>query len=160
MNKGIIYRATCLLNNQFYIGKTTKPLEERKKMHLLSNSTMNFVKALKEKGEQNFKWEIIEEVSLEKLAEREQYWIKELDACNKGYNQIKLNLWKEIPHKEDIIIKFKKIKIPKTAKVFLAEIVKSGNGCCIRTPRAYLGKEATVVILNDNNKELILQEIK
>lgn len=39
-------------------------------------------------GYKNFKFEIIERCPLDKLDEREEYWIKEYDSLNTGYNML------------------------------------------------------------------------
>jgi len=88
----IIYKAICLDNNKFYIGKRTgKTLEQRKKEHerdVLKGSQKYFHKAMRKHGFDRFKWEILEQCyTSEWLKIREQYWIKKLKARGpKGYN--------------------------------------------------------------------------
>lgn len=65
--KGIVYKATCLVNNKVYIGVTNRTIEIRIKEHIkLSNKTNPrylFNKAIKKYGKDNFKFEIIDSYS-------------------------------------------------------------------------------------------------
>lgn len=90
---GLIYKAINKINNKQYIGQTMNTLGERKKQHIQSafNSRREpksyFHKAIKKYGEENFKWEIIENnIPNEKLNERERYWIKFYNTYEDGYN--------------------------------------------------------------------------
>lgn len=89
-NKGIIYKATCLIDNKIYIGKTVYSLNKRKHSHIRiskDNPKTYFNKAIAKHGPESFIWEILEEADKEKLSEREIYWIKNLDSFKpKGYN--------------------------------------------------------------------------
>lgn len=86
----IIYKATNKINNKSYIGQTINSLKQRKKEHANDIKRFNtvFCKALRKYGKENFKWKVIEKCnSLNKLNEREKYWIKELKTQNpNGYN--------------------------------------------------------------------------
>ena len=80
----IIYKTTNLINNKFYIGKSARGIDDA-----YLGSGMLLKKAIKKYGKSNFKKELLEEVTDEKLLdEREKYWIKFLDSTNKkiGYN--------------------------------------------------------------------------
>ena len=87
---GLIYKYTNKINNKIYIGQTRTKLETRHYKHLtqLEDGTY-FHRALKKYGEDNFDLEIIEDnIPLEKLDEREIYWIKYFDSyftAGKGY---------------------------------------------------------------------------
>ena len=86
MENGIIYRAYDS-EGKSYIGQTTKGLEHRRKQHEKSNDNKKFHIALKEKGLDEFKWEVLEDnIQEAKLLERERYWAKVFDACKNGYN--------------------------------------------------------------------------
>jgi hypothetical protein len=74
----IIYKATNLINNKFYIGKTIQTFEKRKTQHIYVANLNNkrdasyFHRALKKYGKENFKWEIVNnsclsEIELSKL---------------------------------------------------------------------------------------------
>lgn len=65
--KGIIYKATCLINRKCYIGKTNN-LKERIIYHKKCSKSKNkkfknilFYKAIRKYGFDNFKWEILKE---------------------------------------------------------------------------------------------------
>jgi group I intron endonuclease len=87
LNKGVIYKVTCLINNKIYIGKTNF-FNKRRYNHIKDskNPKTYFHKALSKYGPENFIWEIIEEDDIKKLSEREQYWIKKFDSFGNGYN--------------------------------------------------------------------------
>ena len=90
----IIYKVTNLVNKKIYIGQSINSLDHRKKQHYKEskyhkNDTTYFHNALKKYSEQDFIWEILEEVStLEELNSREIYWINYYQSTNKkiGYN--------------------------------------------------------------------------
>lgn len=79
----IIYKTTNLINGKFYVGKASKNSPEYLGSGVLLNA------AIKKYGKDNFKKEILEEVtSIENLDIREIYWINELNATDRniGYN--------------------------------------------------------------------------
>jgi group I intron endonuclease len=78
----IIYKTTNLINGKFYVGKDALNV----KSYLGSGKLLKY--AITKYGKENFKKEILEVCTKENINEREQYWIKELDARNKkiGYN--------------------------------------------------------------------------
>ena len=83
MNNMIIYKTTNLINGKIYVGKDT----HNKSSYLGSGLILQ--KAVKKYGKENFKKEILEICySIEELSNREIYWIRKLDSCNKeiGYN--------------------------------------------------------------------------
>lgn len=91
--KGKIYKITNKVNGKIYIGQTIKTIEERFQKHCWGTTendkyhlNMAIKKAIKKYGKNNFTIELIEEVELNKLDEREVYWISFYDSYNKGYN--------------------------------------------------------------------------
>lgn len=85
----IIYKVTNLVNGKVYIGQTTNTLRRRKQMHLYQiNNNCYFHKALNKYGEDNFKWEIIDNANtLDELNEKEKYYIKYYNSFGSdGYN--------------------------------------------------------------------------
>jgi group I intron endonuclease len=65
----IVYKVTNLVNGKIYIGRTISTLEKRKHDHLMEAShsyregfNAPIHKAIREFGEDNFKWEIIDRV--------------------------------------------------------------------------------------------------
>lgn len=83
---GIIYRAYDS-EGKSYIGQTTRELEVRRKEHESSKDNKIFHKALRERGLDAFKWEVLEEnIPEDQLLEREKYWSKVFDSQLNGYN--------------------------------------------------------------------------
>lgn len=92
-----IYGYKNKINNKWYVGQTTMPIEERHRLHVsgathekASDYNCLFHKKLREYGVDSFELVILEEVpDSSNLDEREQYWIKEKNSFvrNKnGYN--------------------------------------------------------------------------
>ncbi len=87
----VVYKITNTITKKIYVGQTTKTIEERWKKHLKSifydNLQTNLAKAVRHYGKNNFKIEILEKCKTKKeLLEKEQFWIKKLNAIDKGYN--------------------------------------------------------------------------
>lgn len=77
----IIYKTTNLVNGKYYVGKDEKNNPE------YLGSGLLLKKAIKKYGRENFRKDILETcVDRKELNERETYWIKELEAIDKGYN--------------------------------------------------------------------------
>lgn len=77
----IVYKTINLVNGKFYIGKQAST----NKWYLGSGKALK--SAINKYGRKNFKKEVLEVcTSLEHLAEREIFWIKELNAIEVGYN--------------------------------------------------------------------------
>lgn len=93
-----IYCYTNNLNNKKYIGQTTYPARRRSEHRYAafteSSPEYNFLfhKKLREYGEENFTFEILEEIDtndIDYVDEREQFWIEQKESyvkTNKGYN--------------------------------------------------------------------------
>lgn len=87
---GQIYKIENLLNEKVYIGSTKNGIYRfsAHKSHLIRNTHPN--KDLQmdwnKYGEENFKFEIIEECEKDKLTEREQYWIDYYGGMNNLIN--------------------------------------------------------------------------
>ena len=71
-----IYLITNKVTGNAYVGASCN-VGQRWLQHLTCN-TLPVQKDIQEKGIENFKFEVLERVSRENLAEREEYWIKEL----------------------------------------------------------------------------------
>lgn len=89
-----VYKITNQINNKCYIGQS-RDIKERWRHHRINykktgapqyNSPL--YNSMRHYGIDNFKFEIIEECSLNNLYEREKYWIRYYDSYNrqKGYN--------------------------------------------------------------------------
>jgi group I intron endonuclease len=76
-----IYRITNKVNGKFYIGKTTKPVEQRFKTHIYNSKKQNthLYHAMRKYGIDQF---VIEQLELvanhDLLNEKERYWIAQL----------------------------------------------------------------------------------
>lgn len=127
----IIYKAENIINGKIYVGQTIKSLNERKQQHLLKakkGEGYKFHRALSYWGEQNFIWDILEEVStVQQLKEREHYWIEYYKSYEYGYNLTKgdsnpMN-FSESKQYHDSVMRSKEVreKISKTMKVRIAE---------------------------------------
>jgi hypothetical protein len=95
-----IYTITNLINNNQYVGKTSKPNPyDRWKQHLQlaktidnlqennSAHSMPILRAICKYGPDKFKFRVIEECNDENVSEREIYWIEKLGTYgNGGYN--------------------------------------------------------------------------
>lgn len=83
-----IYKITNLINGKCYIGQTTRNIKERWNSHCYrkdSKSIINF--AINKYGKNNFKLEILEKTTINKLDKKEIYWINKLNTmAPNGYN--------------------------------------------------------------------------
>ena len=83
----LIYKITNDIDGKFYIGKTTKSITDRLCGHIKYRKSPKLVAAMDRHGLNHFTIEQIDSAStLEELNAKEIYWIKKLDALNKGYN--------------------------------------------------------------------------
>lgn len=88
-----IYCFTNLLNNKKYIGQSVH-IEQRHDDHLRYykddfrlEGCPKFYSALRKYGEDNFSFEVLEEVkNQEDLTDREEFWINYYNSINNGYN--------------------------------------------------------------------------
>ena len=82
-----IYKITEIKNPTiFYVGKSND-IERRFKEHIYKTSQQSripFDDYITEKGADAFNYEVLEECELEKLNERERYWINKLNAKKSG----------------------------------------------------------------------------
>ena len=86
---GYIYKVTNLINQKAYIGKTVGSIEERWKEHKRDCKRFSdrpLYRALNKYGIDNFKVELVEEVDIKNLSEREIYWIGYYHTYTEGYN--------------------------------------------------------------------------
>lgn len=92
MIKGYIYKITNRVNNKVYIGQTKYTIEHRWKQHLRAfkeGRNNSLYKAMLKYGIDSFIIEPLEEVEINKLDEREIFWIAKYDSFKKGYNMTK-----------------------------------------------------------------------
>lgn len=97
MKKGLIYCIICPIKNEIrYIGLTTTTIEKRFKKHIRDidrskSYKNNWLRTVRHSGLlDKLKIEVIEEVSIDILNERERYWIQ-------YYNDLNFNLTNTTP---------------------------------------------------------------
>lgn len=105
---GLIYKYTYSPTGESYIGQTTN-FKKRKKEHLSEDRVNLKFHNLLRKHYEDFTIEILEDnIPIEKLDEREKYYIQLYDSMNHGFNltdggdgnfQACQNYWKNHPEK-------------------------------------------------------------
>ena len=88
---GFIYKISNSINDKVYIGKTLSSIEKRFQEHKKDSSrdTGNIrplYRAMNKYGYDCFFVELVEEVPIEHLSEREQFWIEYYNSYHNGYN--------------------------------------------------------------------------
>lgn len=88
---GYIYRIINKINNQSYIGQTTRSYKERWAEHKRDRFKEPYCnwplyRMMNNVGLENVDWEVVEEIPNSLLNERECYWIKFYNTKNNGYN--------------------------------------------------------------------------
>lgn len=91
MQVGKIYLITNDVNSKVYIGQTVQSLNKRFNGHCCYSKSdrtvnMHIKRAIHKYGKDKFHIKLIEECPLDKLNEREKYWINFYDSYNTGYN--------------------------------------------------------------------------
>lgn len=84
---GFIYLITNTVDGMKYVGQTSRDIETRFAEHCVEtrgHSRLHL--AIQKYGWTKFKVEQLEQCPIDKLDEREIYWIKKLDTYNNGYN--------------------------------------------------------------------------
>lgn len=82
---GFIYLVENDINDNKYVGLTTRTVEARWREHLRHSDEV-LDKAIQKYGKEHFTVRTIEECPDEELDAREQYWIAYYDSYNHGYN--------------------------------------------------------------------------
>lgn len=93
-NKSGIYTITNMVNGKVYVGKT---VNFRRRLAIyntavrqqdVSKINQRFLNSINKHGVHNFLFDVLEECSIPDLADRELYWITQLDSINPsvGYN--------------------------------------------------------------------------
>lgn len=87
---GIIYSVKNIITGEYYIGATTKSMNERKKDHLQKSEKKvgsYFQEAIATYPTESFVWETIDTANtLDELAEKEKKYIKKYDSNHNGFN--------------------------------------------------------------------------
>lgn len=86
----IVYVAQNRLNGKVYVGKTTAPLEERWRLHLVAvkqGSQYAFHRAIRKYGAESFLvCTVTSALNLEELSRLEEYYIAKFHSDEEGYN--------------------------------------------------------------------------
>ena len=89
--KGYIYKITNTQNNKIYVGQTIRTIAQRFRRHINDANNgldTHFARAIRKYGKDSFKVEIIDTAQTQdELNQKEQYWIRQYDSVNKGYNE-------------------------------------------------------------------------
>lgn len=81
-----IYKITNLINGKIYIGQSVH-IERRWQEHCQPSTKSMISNAIKKYGKENFSFQIIEECPIEKLNEKEAFYIKQFNSLSpNGYN--------------------------------------------------------------------------
>lgn len=84
---GVIYKITCLITGKPYVGQTRQKLNRRIYGHKSNKGKSAIDVAIRKYGWENFSVEVLETCPVEKLNEREIFWIRELNSkAPNGYN--------------------------------------------------------------------------
>lgn len=85
--KGIIYVHINKINGKAYVGQTVQTLQDRWGKGSTYSTCTHFYRAIEKYGWDNFEHKVLEcGLDLDKLDEREAYWIEYYDTINNGYN--------------------------------------------------------------------------
>lgn len=88
-----IYKITNIINNKSYIGQSVdihrRWRQEKEDSNNVNNHSYDYplMRAFRKYGIDNFNFEILEECEIDKLNEREIYWIDFYNTFFQGYNQ-------------------------------------------------------------------------
>ena len=119
--KGSIYIIRNTINDKVYIGQTTQTINIRFTNHKMASRTgedTKFYRAMRKYGENNFYPELLEEVEVKDLNDRERYWIKYYDSYYNGYNS---TLGGDQPYR----INYDKVKELWNSGMYVAEIART-----------------------------------
>jgi group I intron endonuclease len=109
-----IYKIVNLLDNKVYIGSSIS-IEKREYKHfwMLNRGTHDnnhLQNSFNRDGKDNFKFTIVEECDVNKLIERENYFINEYESNNSnyGYNLAKVNDFRRNTFNDEVKVKISK----------------------------------------------------
>lgn len=179
-----IYRIKNLKTNKIYIG-SSKNLHKRKIQHLYGlrnncHGNNKLQNSWNKYGEESFVFEVIEECEVEKLIEREQHWVDELNphfniriecvATRLGVKRSKQTVKKLQPYRD--LEKRKIYQINRTTAEIIKEwssITECGNSlnitlsnivaCCKRKGYNQRQSSYTFRYVEDYNKEQVLKDL-
>lgn len=87
--EGFIYKVTNKVNGKSYIGQTRNTVEFRWRQHYKAKDNKYFHRAIQKYGKENFEIITLEKCEVEKLNDREIFYINKYDTFNNGYNLTK-----------------------------------------------------------------------
>ncbi len=87
--EGFIYKVTNKVNGKSYIGQTRNTVEFRWRQHYKAKDNKYFHRAIQKYGKENFEVITLEKCDVEKLNDREIFYISKYDTFNNGYNLTK-----------------------------------------------------------------------
>lgn len=166
MEKGYIYKISCLLNDKVYIGQTIKNINYRFNQHYTEAIKFNRENQLYvdmvEYGKDNFEITMIEELCCEnyfdlksKLNEREVYYINKFNSLKNGYNISKGNYKnKKITKNKRINLQIEFEKYNKIIKNMEKNNFKSLTEFIIMSCLKYKENEVNEIILEKQNTHL------
>lgn len=155
-----IYGYKNKINNKWYVGQTTLPLEERHRLHLSGAKNKKakdynclFHKKIREYGIENFELIILEEVSNEcDLDEKEKYWIKEKHSFIKDGNGYNLTRGGQIRKKDENYIDLRsKFQTQEEINQIITEI-KDLNNSLIDLANKYQVSLSLICSINTGKK--------
>lgn len=122
-NESYIYKITNMVNNKVYVGQTydVKYRWSHHKSDLTHHRHHNIhlQSAWDKYGEENFKFEIIEQCLTNEVDEREQFWISKYDSYHNGYNlDLGGNGTRGYKHTDEELNKMRRIQNPKIVLQF------------------------------------------
>lgn len=165
---GYIYKITNRINEKIYIGKTLQPIYIRFKEHCKDafrdrNEKRPLYAAMRKHGTENFEIELIEEISIDKLSEREMYWIEKYNSYHNGYNATKGGDGKQLYDYQAIIKGFLSGKLIKELAIefeccedTISQALKSANIDTKQNSVKNTYKKLIAYDLNDN----VIQEFE
>lgn len=166
---GIIYKIYNDINDKVYIGKTLGTIEKRFKEHIkdskkVTNEKRPLYNAMNKYGIDNFHISIIENnVNVEILSERENYWIQYYDSYNNGYNATLGGDGKILYNYKEIADKYKELQNEKMVAeyfqcdTFTVRVACKENNVKILTPAEMSKKNCSKKIAQlDKDTEEIL----
>lgn len=165
---GYIYKITNKINEKIYIGKTLQPIYIRFKEHCKDafrdrNEKRPLYAAMRKHGTESFEIELIEEISIDKLSEREMYWIEKYNSYHNGYNATKGGDGKQLYDYQAIIKGFLSGKLIKELAIefeccedTISQALKSANIDTKQNSVKSTYKKLIAYDLNDN----VIQEFE
>ena len=159
-----IYQIVNNINQKVYVGKTNFSIEKRWKEHIHDSkkeeiSNRPLYKAMNKYGLENFSIEVLEEVSLDEVNEKEIYWIEKLGSFKYGYNATKGGDGTHYLDYELIIKTYNEVKsAAKTAEILkidqkhILKIIKEYNDTIYSSTE---NAKIAVAMLDKNTEEIL-----